>query len=132
MHLGAHGLRNQRVGRLLDPVMGEPIPALAPLDQLEKGRLPQSRVDLSLRGPEEDRKQRDLGAVAKAGEVLECRLGLDRQTAQFPNHELNDIAGVTLRVNAIEIPGPTPLAMIEEEQLLLRERSKKLNREKRI
>ena len=132
MHLGAHGLRNQRVGRLLDPIMGEPIPGLSPLDQLQKDPLPQSGVDLRLRGPEDDRKQRDLGAVAEAGELLECRLRLDRQTAQFPNHELNDIAGVTLRVNAIEIPGPTPLAMIEDEQLFLRERRQKLNREKRI
>src|SRR6185295_10405402 len=113
-------LGNQRVGRLPDPIMGEPIAGLPPLDQLQRDRLPQSVVDLRLRGPEDDRKQRDLGAVAEAGELLECRLRLDWQTAQFPDHELNDIAGVALRLNAIEIPGPTPLGMIEDEQLLLR------------
>ena len=49
---------------------------------------------------------RDLGDVAEAGQLLQCLLRLGRQAVQLPDHEVHDIVGVTLGVNAIEIPGP--------------------------
>ena len=71
MGLGAQVFRDQRIGGLLHAVVDEPVGAVQPLDQLLTHRLPQSRVDLLLRGPENDRKRRDLGDVAEAGQQLQ-------------------------------------------------------------
>ena len=132
MDLGAQCFRDQRIGGLLHPVVDEPVGAFQALDQLLTNRLPQRRVDLLLRGPENDRKHRDLGDVAEAGELLQRLLRFDRQAGQLADHEVHDIVGVTLGVNALEIPAPARRVMIEGEQALFGERVKKLNHEERI
>ena len=78
------------------------------------------------------RKHRDLGDVAEAGELLQRLLGLDGQAGQLPDHEVHDVVGVPLGVNAIEIPGPARRVMIEGEQPLFGERRNELNGEERI
>ena len=112
--------------------MDELVGALQALDQLQTDRFPEIRVDLLLRFPENDRKHRDLGDVAEAGELLQRLLGFDRQAGQLPDHEVHHIVGVPLGVNAIEIPGPARGVMIEAEQPLFGERRNELNGEKRI
>src|SRR6266481_9536367 len=56
--------------------------------------VPEIRTDVLVRFPENDRKHRDLGDVAEAGELLQRRLGLDRQAGQLPDHEVRHIVGV--------------------------------------
>ena len=51
---------------------------------------------------------------------------------ELADHEVHDVVGVALGVNAIEIPGPALSLMIEGEQPLFGERVKKLNHEERI
>ena len=55
-----------------------------------------------------------------------------RQAGELADHEVDDIVGVALGVNAIEIPGPALGLMIEGEQSLVGERVKKLKHEERI
>src|SRR5262245_58941140 len=74
----------------------------------------------------------ELRAVAHAGELLERELGLNRQAIQLPDHEIDDIVREVLGVNATKIPGPTPLAGVEREQALVRQRRDELNREEWI
>ena len=59
-------------------------------------------------------------------------LGPDGQAGQLPDHEVHHIVGVTLGVNAIEVPAPARRVMIEGEQPLFGERRNELNGEERI
>ena len=70
-------------------------------------------MDVLVRFPENDRKHRDLGDVAEAGELLQRCLGPGGQARQLPDHKVHHIVGVTLGVNAIEVPAPARRVMIE-------------------
>jgi hypothetical protein len=70
--------------------------------------------------------------VAEAGELLQRLLGLDGQAGQLPDHEVHHIVGVSLGVNAIELPAPARDVMIEAKQPLVGERRNELNGEKWI
>src|SRR5260370_10663200 len=129
---GAQRLRYERIGGLLDTVVDELVRALQVLDQLQTNGVPESRTDVLVRFPENDRKHRDLGDAAEAGELLQRRLGLDGQTGQPPDHEVHHSVGVAVGVNAIELPAPARRVMIEAEQPLFGERRNELNGEKRI
>ena len=89
-------------------------------------------MDLLVRFPENDRKHRDLGDVAEAGELLQRGLGLGGQAGQLPDHEVHHIVGVPLGVKAIELPAPARRVVIEAEQSLFGERRNELKGEKRI
>src|SRR3984957_12541539 len=102
------------------------------LDQLQTNGAPKIRPDLVVRFPQNDRKHRDLGGVAEAGELLQRRLGLDREAGQSSAHEVHHVGGVPLGVNAIELPAPARRVMIEAEQPLVGQREKELDREERI
>ena len=56
----------------------------------------------------------------------------DGQPVQLPDHEVHYIIGVAYGVNAIEVPRPSRIAMVEREQALFSERREELNGEKRI
>jgi len=95
--------------------MHKPVNAFQTHNQFQTDRLPQIRVHLLLRGSVNDGKYRYFGYVAEAGKVLQCSLGFNRQAGQLPDHQVHDIVGVTLSVNAIEIPGPSRCFVIEGE-----------------
>ena len=132
MRRGASFLRDQGIGGFLDTVVDKLVGALQPLDHLVTDRLPQIRVDRLLRCPANKSKGRDRGGVPKARQLLECLLCVDGQAVQLPDDEVHDVVGVPLGVHAIEVPRPAPLAMIEGEQPLFRERGNELHGEKRI
>ena len=85
-----------------------------------------------LRCPEDDRKRRDVGDVAETGQLLQRVLRFGRQAGELSDHEVHDVVGVSLGVNAVEIPGPARRIMIEGEHSLFGERRDKLNGEERI
>src|ERR1700681_1954002 len=114
----------------MDPVVDELVRGLQGLDQLQTDGGPENRKDVLVRLPENYRKHRDPGDVAEAGELLQRRLGLDRQADQSPDHEVHDIVGVPLGVKAIELPAPARRVMIEAEQPLFSESRNELNGEK--
>src|SRR5713101_102687 len=111
--------------------MDELVRALQVLDQLQTNGVPEIRTDVLVRFAENDRKDRDLGDVAEAGELLQRRLGLDGQAGQLPDHEVHYIVGVPLGVNAIELLVPARGVRIEAEQPLFGERRNELYGEKR-
>src|ERR1700692_215315 len=102
------------------------------LDQLQTNGVPEIQTNVLAEFPQNDRKHRDLGGVAEAGELLQRRLGLDRQAGQSSDHEVHHVVGVPLSVNAIELPAPARRVMIEAEQPLVGQRDKELDREERI
>src|SRR5580692_5299884 len=89
-------------------------------------------MHLRLRDLENGGKHRDRGDVAEAGELLQRLLRFDRQPGHLANQKVHHIIGVTLGVNAIEIPRPARRIMIEVEQALFGEGVKKLNDEERV
>src|SRR5262249_30296654 len=110
----------------------EPVRAWPALDQFLTDGRPQSRVDLLLRRPEQERKYRDLGAVSETCHLPQRLLRFGRQAGQLPNHQVDDGIGVFLSLNAVEIPGPARRIMVEGEHALFGERSQELKGEKRI
>src|SRR6516225_7677559 len=86
-------------------------------------------MELRLRGSARDAKRRDLRNVAQAGKKLEGLLGFAGQAVQLAHHEVDDIVGVALGVNAREVPRPSRRLMVKGEQPLFGKRSNELDRE---
>ena len=55
-----------------------------------------------------------------------------RQTSEPCDHQIHDVVGVSLCVNAAEVPGPTRRVVIEVQEFFFGERSNELNGEERI
>ena len=70
--------------------------------------------------------------VAQAGKLLQSVLRFDRQAVQLPDNEIYYVIRVTLGVNTIQIPRPSPFAVIEGEQRLFGQRGNELNGKKWI
>src|SRR6202051_1223238 len=132
VRLGAQPFRYQRIRGLLNTVVDELVRMLQALDQFQTNGVPEIQTNVLARFPQNDRKHRDLGGVAEAGELLQRRRGLDRQAGQSSDHEVHHVVGVPLGVNAIELPAPARRVMIEAEQPLVGQREKELDREERI
>src|SRR5262249_6178333 len=69
---------------------------------------------------------------AETGHLLQRRLRLGRQAGQLRDQEVQHIIGVTLGVNALEVPGPARGIMIKAEHSFIGERRNELNGEERI
>jgi len=59
-----------------------------------------------------------IGRFAEAGQLLQRFLGFEPQAASFPTMSSTTLS-CTLRVNALEVPGPSCLFVIEHEANLL-------------
>ncbi len=132
MRRGACSLRDLRIRRFLDAIMNETVAARRALDEFLPHCRPQSRVDLFLRSPEDDRQCPGGGDVANTSQLLQRILRLRRQAGELSDHQVHDVVGVTLGMNAVEIPAPARTLMIEAEHPLFGERSDELNGEERI
>ena len=77
-------------------------------------------------------KQGEVRAIAQTSKVLQGFLRLDWQAVQLSDHEIHHIVGVAFGVNAIDVPGPPPGAVIERQQRFLCKRVNELNRKKWI
>jgi hypothetical protein len=64
--------------------------------------------------------------------LLQCRLGLSRQTHELRDHEVHHIFGVVLAENPIDIPGPASGIVIKGEYFFFGERRNELNGEERV
>jgi hypothetical protein len=126
------GFGYQRIGCLLDAIVEEPIGILRPEDKSGSDRFPNIVVQILAQSLVGGFQQKVLSAVADAGKQLQSLLGFNGQPAQFLNHEVHHIIGVTFDVNAIEIPTPFHRAMIESKQFFLSQCRDELNGEKRI
>jgi len=64
---------------------------------------PEIRMDVLVRFSENNRKHRDLGDVAEAGELLHAAWS-HGQAGQLPDHKVHHIVSVPLGVHAIDLP----------------------------
>src|SRR5215468_12103282 len=113
--LAAQFLPDQPIGGLLNAIVDEPVSACHTLDQPLMAGRPQSRIELLLRNPEDHRKCCAVGNASETSELLQCILRLGRQAGELPDQKINDVVGVALGVNAVDIPGPARAIMIECE-----------------
>ena len=63
---------------------------------------------------------------------MERRQSFGRQAIELDDHEVDHVVGVAFGVDAIEVPKPSRICVIEDQQRFIRERIEKLNRKKRI
>ena len=132
VRLVAQLLRDQRIGGFLNAIVDELVGAFQVLDQLQTNGVPEIRTDFLGRFPEGEGKHPDRGDVPEAGELLHRLLRVERKAVQPSHHQIHDVVPVPLRMDAIEVPGPSSLLMIEREPTFFGERVKKLNQEERI
>src|ERR1700733_1305801 len=112
--------------------MNETVAVRRALDEFLTDGRPQSRVDLLLRGPEDDREGLGGRDVSNTSQLLQRILRLVRQATEPADHQVHNVIGVSLGMNAVEIPGPARSIMVEGEHSRLGERRDELNGEERI
>src|SRR5215467_1578927 len=132
MRLRTQRWRYHRVSGFLHPVVDELIGTLQALNQFLTDRFRLRRVDVLRGRPENDRMHRDFGGIAETGHLLQRQLRFGRQAGQLRDQKVHHIIGVTLGVNALEIPGPARSIMIKREHSFIGERRNELNGEERI
>ena len=132
MPVGPLAFGNQRIGRLLDPVVEERVAAIQAKDETGPNRLPQSLVDLLLGFAMNQGQGRRSGRRCPDRRVVPRLPASIRQPAQLRCHQVSDVVGEALGADARQIPGPGRRAMVECEQALFGQRSEELNREERI
>ncbi|MCY1370501.1 hypothetical protein D9M69_575930 [compost metagenome] len=132
MGLGAGSLGNQRISRFMDAVVDEGVGAFRAFHQFLANGLPQHPVNLGLGKPQHGGKHLEPGDVAKTGQLLQRPLRLVRQARQLAHHQVHDIVGVTLGMDAIRVPAPMPGVMVEGQQVLFGQGLEKLDHEERI
>ena len=79
-----------------------------------------------------ERQRTGLGGVSQAREQSQHAARFDRQPVQLPGHEVRHVVRVFLGVDAIEVPGPSRLLVVEGEQALLGEHVEELDHEERV
>ena len=89
-------------------------------------------MDLTLRGPEGYGERFGVDDVTQTRQILERSARCGRRAGELSDHEVHDIVGVALVVNALKIPIPLLRLRIESEEPLAGEGVEKLNREERI
>ena len=77
-------------------------------------------------------QQRDIRFVAYTGKLLQSFLGFDGQSMQLLDQEVDHIVGVVFGVNAIEVPTPSRIELVEREQSLFSKGGDELNGEEWI
>jgi len=70
-------------------------------------------MEIVARVPENCFQQSEFGAVPDTCKQLQVLPRFGGQTGQLANHEFHHIVGITLRVDAIEVPRPARRIMIE-------------------
>ena len=128
----AYLLGNQRIGGLLNAVVGKPVRTLAARNRFLADGRPQCGVNLLLRYFKNDRRRFSRCRIPEVGHQLQCILGLGRQTIDLPDHKIDDVLGVALGGIALEIPDPAPGVMIEDGQSFFCEGGNELDGEEWI
>ena len=96
-------------------VVNELVGALATFNQVLVHRFPKSRVHPFLGPSQNVRECRDVGDAAEAGELPQRALRLEWQPRKPPGQELHDIVGMAFGADAIDVPGPMRVLVIESQ-----------------
>ena len=130
VHRRPLALGDERVGRLLHPVVEEAIgcrPCGSSRSSSSAARSAASGSRL-----EDDGQRVGVHAGAEAGGQLERLLRLRRQVVQLADHQLDDVVGVALRPDARDVPAPATRAAVERDQPVLVQRGQELDDEERV
>src|SRR5262245_36836391 len=125
-------LRQEQIGRLLHTVMHEPIRVRRTHNQLEAKRFPQISIELLLRRSLDSGQRGRLRTISEARHSLQGFLGNQREPAQLADHEVDDVVCVPFRLDGLQIPVPSGIAWLEDNQVVLQELLKKLIGEERV
>src|SRR5262245_40398717 len=109
-------LRDERIRRLLYTVMHEPVRILRTNNPLETEGFPEIRLELLFRRSLNGGQRGPLRAVPKAGQALQGFLGDEREPAQLGDHEVDDVIRVPSGADRVEIPAPSGIARLEDNQ----------------
>src|SRR5262245_1244784 len=125
-------LRDEGIRRLLHAVVDESVRAVRVDDQLLTERFPEMGVQLLERSAMNDRQRGTLGGVSETRQSLHCFLGYQWESAQFGNHQGDDVIRVRLGSDGAEVPVPSAVARFEGDQTLRDELLQELIGEKGI
>ena len=114
MRFSARVLGNERIGRLLDTVMLERIGVLRAQHEPGSNSFPEVFVKLFLRCLTNRSKQGERSTGADAGELAKCRLRFTREAIELADHEIGDVVGVVLGLDATEVVNPSRICVIED------------------
>src|SRR5271170_1118688 len=103
MSLGARLLRKKGIGRFLYAVVHKPIGLIRADNQLQMESFPQFRFGLSFGHFKNSRKCCGFSTVSNAGKLLQCSLGRSWKPVELRNHEVQNIVGIALSMNSIQI-----------------------------
>ena len=116
--VGAALFRDQRIGRLLDPVVKKSVGALLPQNEACVDRLPQPRVQRILCLLVNQSERGDIGDVPKAGELFHRLLRGGGEPLHLFDHEIGNVLGVAPGADAIDVPSPGWPDRVEHEETL--------------
>src|SRR3981081_725430 len=123
---------DQRISPLLYPIMQELVGAVLAKDEPSMDGFPECRVHRLLCFAVNQNQSGDLGDIAQAGELFQGFLSGGREPPQLLGHQINDVVGIALSADAIDIPLPSRRDWVEGEQPLFGQRSEELDRKERI
>src|SRR3954449_11942419 len=132
MRLCSQFLRDQRVCGFLHTIVEKPVRIFCSENEARSHGFPELPMHLLTQILVNHAEHRKVGAVAEARELLQRLLRLGGQPIQLPHHKVHDVFGITLGVNAIQVPMPLSFDLTEDEQSLFEESRYELNGEKRI
>ena len=130
--LGAAILGDQRIRRLLDPIVQESVGVLVSEHESGVDRFQQRGVERLLRFPVNQRQGGDLDDIAQAGELFQGFLAGGGEPLQLRGHEFHHVIGVVPGADAIDVPSPGRRDRVEREQPFIGQRHDELDREERI
>ena len=130
--LGTQLLRDQRVGGFLHAVVQEAVGIVRTEDEARSHGFPEMVVHVLGRALIPNPQHLKLCTVAHAGELLEYFLGFWRKALQLPDHQFYNIICEAFGTNSEQVPYPTPRAIIECQQAIVRESVNELDCEERV
>src|SRR4051812_33031958 len=89
-------------------------------------------MNLLLRAAVDHQECGDHDDVAQTCQLLQRVPCVGGQPGQSADHQVHDIFGVPLGLNALEVPAPAPCVMVEADQALFGQGPKELNHEERV
>src|SRR6478735_10693065 len=125
-------LGDQDVRGLKHPIMGKPVCPVGPDQQAGADDVRERGVKCVLRLSLEKCERGKVRDVAQASKSLQSLLARRGQAAELAAHEIKDVVGVTLLVDARQVPGPRCRIVIEAEQILFGKLGEELDRKERI
>src|SRR5262249_33075117 len=124
--------RDKRIRGFLHAVVQEAVGIRRTEDEARSHGFPEMVVHVFDRALIPNPQNFELCTVAHAGELLEYSLGFWRKALQLLDHQLYNVVREAFGTNAEQVPYPTPRAVVECQQAIVRQSRNELDCEERI